>query len=165
MSEEHDQLLGLDPPGCPPARCRRRGSGLLASRAPGAAAAALERLSAASGRLSGARLGPGLATTAASRCSRMYVPAPAVEGRIHVHDERVGRAAKFTLVSSRTSSALTSADEYFATGSLVQPWDPSLISNFKQPDPFMIKAARSTASIRHPPEDLVSTRSSIAPTR
>ncbi len=32
--------------------------------------------------------------------------------------------------------------KYFATSGLVQPWDPSLISNFKQLNPFMVKAGQ-----------------------
>jgi spermidine/putrescine transport system substrate-binding protein len=32
--------------------------------------------------------------------------------------------------------------EYFATSGLVEPWDTSLISNFKQLNPFMIKAGQ-----------------------
>jgi spermidine/putrescine-binding protein len=32
--------------------------------------------------------------------------------------------------------------EYFATSGLVQPWDPSLISNFKHLNPFMVKAGQ-----------------------
>jgi spermidine/putrescine transport system substrate-binding protein len=32
--------------------------------------------------------------------------------------------------------------QYFATSGLVQPWDPSLISNFKHLNPFMVKAGQ-----------------------
>ena len=32
--------------------------------------------------------------------------------------------------------------KYFATSGLVQPWDPSLISNFKHLNPFMVKAGQ-----------------------
>jgi spermidine/putrescine-binding protein len=32
--------------------------------------------------------------------------------------------------------------KYFATSGLVQPWDPSLISNLKQLNPFMVKAGQ-----------------------
>jgi spermidine/putrescine transport system substrate-binding protein len=32
--------------------------------------------------------------------------------------------------------------KYFATSGLVQPWDPSLISNFKHLNPYMVKAGR-----------------------
>ncbi|HEY8107907.1 MAG TPA: extracellular solute-binding protein [Gaiellaceae bacterium] len=32
--------------------------------------------------------------------------------------------------------------EYFATSGLVEPWDPSLISNFKHLNPFMVKAGQ-----------------------
>src|SRR5256886_11969631 len=32
--------------------------------------------------------------------------------------------------------------KYFATSGLVQPWDPSLIPNFKHLNPFMVKAGQ-----------------------
>jgi spermidine/putrescine transport system substrate-binding protein len=43
--------------------------------------------------------------------------------------------------------------EYFATSGLVQPWDTSLISNFKQLNPFMVKAGQHGGKQYGIPED------------
>ena len=43
--------------------------------------------------------------------------------------------------------------KYFATSGLVQPWDTSLISNFKQLNPFMVKAGQYNGKQYGIPED------------
>src|SRR5437588_1040803 len=43
--------------------------------------------------------------------------------------------------------------EYFATSGLVQPWDPSLISNFKHLNPFMVKAGQYNGQQYGIPDD------------
>jgi spermidine/putrescine transport system substrate-binding protein len=43
--------------------------------------------------------------------------------------------------------------KYFATSGLVQPWDPSKISNFKQLNPFMVKAGQYNGKQYGIPED------------
>jgi spermidine/putrescine-binding protein len=43
--------------------------------------------------------------------------------------------------------------KYFATSGLVQPWDPSLISNFKHLNPFMVKAGQYNGKQYGIPDD------------
>src|SRR5262245_60231105 len=43
--------------------------------------------------------------------------------------------------------------KYFATSGLVQPWDPKLISNFKHLNPFMVKAGQYNGKQYGIPED------------
>jgi spermidine/putrescine-binding protein len=43
--------------------------------------------------------------------------------------------------------------KYFATSGLVQPWDPSLISNFRHLNPFMVKAGQYGGKQYGIPED------------
>jgi spermidine/putrescine transport system substrate-binding protein len=43
--------------------------------------------------------------------------------------------------------------QYFATSGLVQPWDPSLISNFKHLNPFMVKAGQVNGKQYGIPDD------------
>ena len=80
---------------------------------------------------------------------------PEQQAAVHVHDERVGRARRrSTPGSSRTSSAPTSAGSSTSRQSgLVQPWDPTLISNFKHLNPFMVKAGQYNGKQYGIPDD------------
>src|SRR5438270_14093468 len=118
------------------------GAGFLASRA-GTAAAALERLSAESGRLQVLDWA-GYGNDGGQSMFAQYV-------KQHPQNK-----PKFTYMTNE-ADALAKIQaglkpdlfrpyvgwvEYFATSGLVQPWDTSLISNFKRLNPFMVKAGQ-----------------------
>jgi spermidine/putrescine transport system substrate-binding protein len=118
------------------------GAGILASRA-GTAAAALERLAAESGRLQVLDWA-GYGNDGGQSMFAQYVK------------RHPGNKPQFTYMTNE-SDALAKLHaglkpdlfrpyvgwvKYFATSGLVQPWDTSLISNFKHLNPFMVKAGQ-----------------------
>jgi spermidine/putrescine transport system substrate-binding protein len=118
------------------------GAGLLAGRA-GAAAAALERLAAESGRLQVLDWA-GYGNDGGQTMFAQYV-------KRYAHD-----LPQFTYMTNEADAlakihAGLKPDlfrpyvgwvKYFATSGLVQPWDTTLISNFKHLNPFMVKAGQ-----------------------
>jgi spermidine/putrescine transport system substrate-binding protein len=118
------------------------GAGLLASRA-GVAGAALERLLAESGRLQVLDWA-GYGNDGGQAMFKQYVK------------RYPNNKPQFTYMTNE-SDALAKIHaglkpdlfrpyvgwvKYFATSGLVQPWDTSLISNFKHLNPFMVKAGQ-----------------------
>src|SRR6184192_2979844 len=129
------------------------GAGLLASRA-GAAGAALERLAGESGRLQVLDWA-GYGNDGGQAMFAQYVKA-------HPNDK-----PRFTYMTNESDAlaklhAGLKADlfrpyvgwvKYFATSGLVQPWDTSLIPNFKHLNPLMVKAGQYQGKQYGIPED------------
>ena len=129
------------------------GASLLAGR-PGVAGAALESLTAESGRLQVLDWA-GYGNDGGQAMFAKYV-------RNHPHDK-----PQFTYMTNE-SDALAKIHaglnpdlfrpyvgwvKYFATSGLVQPWNPKLLSNFKHLNPFMVKAGQYKGKQYGIPED------------
>ena len=118
------------------------GAGVLASRA-GSAAAALERLTAESGRLQVLDWA-GYGNDGGQAMFKAYV---------HKHPHNKPQFTQMANESDALAKIQAGAHpdlfrpyvgwvKYFAQSGLVQPWNPKLIPNFKHLNPFMVKAGK-----------------------
>ena len=92
-----------------------------------------------------------------TRCQSMFAPYvkkyPGDKPQFTFMTNEANALAKIAgRLASRTSSGRTSAGcKYFAQSGLVQPWDTTLISNFKHLNPFMVKAGQYQGqAVGHP---------------
>jgi spermidine/putrescine-binding protein len=154
MSEEMDLLeRHLTREGLLKLAAATGGAGLLASRA-GSAAAALARLGAESGRLDVLDWA-GYGNDGGQSMFAQYVK------------KHPGNKPRFTYMTNEADAlakihAGLKPDlfrpyvgwvKYFADSGLVQPWDTSLIPNFKHLNPFMVKAGQVNGKQYGIPED------------
>jgi len=118
------------------------GAGLLASRA-GAAGAALERLSAESGRLQVLDWA-GYGNDGGQSMFAQYVKRyPQNKPQFTYMGNEADALSKLHAgLKPDLFRPYVGWVKYFATSGLVEPWDPSLISNFKHLNPFMVKAGQ-----------------------
>ena len=140
------------------------GAGLLASRA-GSAAAALERLTAESGRLQ-VMDWAGYGNDGGQPMFAQYVKRyPNNKPQFtYMTNESDALAKLHAGIKPDIFRPYVGWTKYFASSGLVQPWDTSKIPNFKLLNPFMVKAGQVNGKQYGIPEDWGFTRSSTAPT-
>jgi spermidine/putrescine-binding protein len=129
------------------------GTSLLAGRA-GAASAALEQLSAESGRLQVLDWA-GYGNDGGQSMFASYVKAhPANKPQFtYMTNESDALAKLHAGLKPDIFRPYVGWVKYFAQSGLVQPWDPSLIPNFKHLNPFMVKAGQYKGKQYGIPED------------
>jgi spermidine/putrescine-binding protein len=129
------------------------GAGVLASRA-GSAAAALERLMAESGRLQVLDWA-GYGNDGGQAMFAQYVKQhPNNKPQFTYMTNEADALAKFHAgLKVDLFRPYVGWVKYFATSGLVQPWDPSQIPNFKQLNPFMVKAGQYNGKQYGIPDD------------
>ncbi len=129
------------------------GAGFLASRA-GVAAAALERLSAESGRLQVLDWA-GYGNDGGQSMFAQYVKRyPQNKPQFtYMTNESDALAKIHAGLKPDLFRPYVGWVKYFATSGLVEPWDQSLISNFKHLNPFMVKAGQYNGKQYGIPDD------------
>ena len=154
MSEEQDLLRrGLTREGLLKLAAATGGAGFLASRA-GAASAALELLTAETGRLKVLDWA-GYGNDGAQSMFAQYVKAhPQNKPQFtYMTNESDALAKLHAGIKPDLFRPYVGWVKYFATSGLVQPWDTSLITNFKHLNPFMVKAGQYNGKQYGIPDD------------
>jgi spermidine/putrescine-binding protein len=155
MSDEHDELMEsrLSRERLLKLAAAAGGASLLAGRA-GAAAAALERLTAESGRLQVLDWA-GYGNDGGQAMFAQYVKQyPQNKPQFtYMTNESDALAKIHAGLKPDIFRPYVGWVKYFATSGLVQPWDTSKIPNFKHLNPFMVKAGQYNGKQYGIPED------------
>src|SRR3954447_23628248 len=154
MSEEYDVLRrGLTRQDVLKLAAAAGGAGLLAGRA-GAAGAALDQLLAGSGRLQVLDWA-GYGNDGGQSMFAQYVHRHAKDKPqfTYMTNESDALAKLHAGLKPDVFRPYVGWVKYFATSGLVQPWDTSLIPNFKHLNPFMVKAGQYNGKQYGIPDD------------